>query len=50
MSDWKKRKAPSNFQKVSVGKSSIIVKALIGKPVTEMELNSAILAGLARWL
>lgn len=50
MPGWKKRKAPSNFQKICVGEPSIVVKALSGKPVMEMKLNSAILVYIARWL
>lgn len=50
MMDWRKTKAPSKFQKMCIGKPNIILKALRGKPVTEMKLKSAILLRIARWL
>lgn len=50
MPDRKKRKAASNLPKMSLGKPSITVKALSGKPVMELKVNSAILVYRARWL
>lgn len=50
MPDRKKRKAASNSPKMCLGKPSVTVKALSGKPVMELKVNSAILVYRARWL
>lgn len=50
MSDWRKRKALSNFHQMCISKPSIVVKALSGKPVREIKLTSAVLGCIARWL